>query len=115
MDLAQEKCVACTGATEKMSPEEAGRMLDETPGWELKDDKIERTLKFANFVDAMRSANRIAQLAEEENHHPDLHISYGKMRIELSTHKVDGLSRNDFIMAARINKLVDEKPEPQGI
>lgn len=115
MDLAQEKCVACNSATEKMSPDQAREMLAQIPGWDLFDDKIERTLTFADFVGAMRFANRITLLAEEENHHPDLHISYGKMRIALSTHKVGGLSRNDFILAARINKLVEDKLEQQGI
>lgn len=115
MQLSEQKCVPCEGGVQPLSVEESQELLKQVPDWELHENRIERTLKFADFVQAMRFANRLTQVAEEENHHPDLHISWGKMRIEFTTHAIGGLSQNDFIMAARVNKLVEERPEPQAI
>lgn len=114
-DSSDKKCIPCEGGVQPLSHDEAQELLKQVPEWELMDSRIERTLKFENFVQAMRFANRITQVAEEENHHPDLHISWGRMRIEFTTHAIGGLSQNDFIMAARINKLVEEKPETQAV
>ena len=107
MDLAEKKCEACSESQAAMSHEKAEEMLTQIPGWELKDNVIERTFKFPNFVEAMQFANRITLLAEQENHHPDLHISWGKVRVELTTHKVNGLSDNDFILAAKISAIIN--------
>ena len=75
-------------------------------GWELiEDKKIVKTFKFANFRKAMEFTNRVGELAEAENHHPDIHLSWGKVKVELSTHAVKGLSENDFILAAKIDEL----------
>ncbi len=93
---------------EPLKPAEAAKLGEQTPGWEIADKSIERTFKFKNFVEAMDFANRITHIAEEENHHPDLHISWGKVRVELSTHSVGGLSVNDFAVAAKINKLLEQ-------
>jgi 4a-hydroxytetrahydrobiopterin dehydratase len=108
MALADKKCVACEGGVKPLSEEESRKMLAETLGWEIVDNQITRTFKFANFVEAMDFANKITTIAEEENHHPDLHISWGKVKVDLSTHKVGGLTENDFILAAKINKLAGE-------
>ncbi|HOS43747.1 MAG TPA: 4a-hydroxytetrahydrobiopterin dehydratase, partial [Armatimonadota bacterium] len=67
---------------------------------------IARTVTFADFRAAMAFVNRVADLAEEQGHHPDLHISYRTVRIELSTHTIGGLSKNDFILAAKIDRLI---------
>ena len=114
MKLAEQKCEACEGGVEPLSRDEAGKLGEQTPEWSIGDGSIERTIKFSNFVEAIRFANRVTQIAEAENHHPDLHISYGKMRIELSTHAIGGLSINDFIVAAKIDEAlrhVKEKEE----
>ncbi len=107
MELAEKRCVSCEGGTEPLSPEEAHELGTQVPDWEIRDGRIERTFGFTNFVEAMDFANRITPLAEQENHHPDLHISWGKVRVELSTHKIGGLSENDFILAAKIDKLAE--------
>jgi len=105
MNLADQKCES---GVDPLKPEEAAKLGEQTPGWEIAEKSIERTFKFKNFVEAMRFANRITAIAEEENHHPDLHISWGKVIVELSTHSVDGLSINDFIVAAKINRLMEQ-------
>lgn len=105
MVLAEQKCVSCEENMPPLSKDEIEDLSKEVPEWEIKDKSIERTFKFSNFVEAMKFANRITNVAEEENHHPDLHISWGKVRVELSTHKIGGLSPNDFILAAKIDKL----------
>ncbi len=116
MELAQQKCKPCEGGVTPLSRDEAEKLREQTPGWEIKDDStIEKTIKFPNFVEAMKFANRITKLAEEENHHPNLHISWGKMRIELTTHAIGGLSINDFILAAKIDKLQEENEHKQAI
>lgn len=115
MELAEQKCIPCEGGVAPIQGEDLKILLTQTPEWEAKGDHIERTLKFPNFVEAMRFANRITKIAEEENHHPDLHISWGKITIELSTHAIGGLSINDFILAAKINKLYEENSPAQAI
>jgi len=114
MELSERKCEASESMTEPLSQEEIRKMLTQTPGWEVIGNHIEKTFTFPNFVEAMRFANRIADIAEAENHHPDLHISWGKVNVELSTHKVNGLSSNDFIIAAKINRLIGTQ-EQQAI
>jgi len=88
-----------------LTQEEARTLLSEIPQWSLKDNSIERTFQFKDFKEAMRFVNRVAETADKENHHPDIHIYYNKVRLELSTHKIKGLSKNDFILAAKINAL----------
>ena len=115
MVLEQQKCVACEGVQDRLSDEKASELLQQIPAWEMVDNTIQRTFTVNDFVAAMRFANQIAAIAEQEDHHPDLHISYGKVRVELSTHTVGGLSRNDFILAAKINQLWDNKQEAAAI
>jgi len=106
MELAEQRCTACEGGIPPFTHEQAVEYMSRVPGWELPDDlHIERTFRFRNFAEAMAFANRIAEIAEQEKHHPELHISWGRVRVELSTHAVKGLSTNDFILAAKINKL----------
>ncbi len=84
------------------------RLLTLVPGWELVDDGkgLRRSWRFANFVDAIAFVNRVAALAEAEQHHPDIRVhGYRNVDLDLSTHSIGGLSDNDFIMAARINQL----------
>ena len=105
--LAGKRCQACEGGVAKYSREEARQQIDKLGSdWELSDDAklISRKWKLKNFVEAMDFANKVAQLAEQEQHHPDLHITgYRQLRIDLTTHAIDGLSENDFILAAKID------------
>ena len=115
MALAEKKCVSCEEMVAPMSLDQAMEMGRQIPGWEIEEKRIERTFTFPDFMGAISFANQIARVAEEENHHPDLHISWGKVRVELSTHKVGGLSENDFILAAKIDALADPAEEPPAI
>ena len=107
MDLAQKKCVACEGDAAPLSPMEATALLGHLKGWELARDfkKISKTFKFKDFVQAMEFAKKITPVAEAEGHHPDLTIGWGKVAVELSTHAINGLSENDFILAAKIDTI----------
>lgn len=89
-----------------MSREEAQKMMSELhPDWELEDDEIERKFKFKDFKSAMAFANHVGDIAESEGHHPDIKIGYGKAKVTLTTHAIKGLSENDFIVAAKIDKI----------
>ena len=115
MALADQKCTSCMGGSLPLSTEEVETLKKEISDWEMLGDCLEKTYNFPNFVEAMKFANRIANIAEEENHHPDLHISWGKVRVELTTHAINGLSANDFIVAAKIDKLEGAKGEKPSI
>ena len=102
-----------------MSMEQARQMLEHVPEWELKEPAqgepssvpvLARRFRFKNFVEAMAFVNKVADVAEEEGHHPDIHISWNRVRIDLTTHAVHGLSDNDFIMAAKIDLLAPATP-----
>ncbi len=105
MKLSQHKCEPCQVGTPPLSREEAVELLRETPEWRLKDDAIEREFEFDDFRGSIAFINRVAEVAEEEGHHPDIFVYYSKVRLQLSTHKIGGLSKNDFILAAKIDGL----------
>ena len=105
--LLQKYCVACEGGTPPMPLEQAQEMLAEVPGWALEENTLVRKFRLKNFKEAMAFVNRVADLAEAEGHHPDIHISWNRVRLELTTHAIKGLSENDFIMAAKINALAE--------
>lgn len=90
-----------------MSPQETAAMLGELEGWRQEDNKkIWREFQFKNFVQAVDFINRIADVAEYEDHHPDIFLhGYKYVRVELMTHAINGLSRNDFIVAAKIDEI----------
>jgi 4a-hydroxytetrahydrobiopterin dehydratase len=76
------------------------------PAWEvIEEHHLARAFKFRNFVDALAFVNKVGALAEEQGHHPDIFLAWGKVRVELSTHKIGGLSESDFILAAKIDRL----------
>jgi len=107
MDLAQKSCVPCKGGETPLTRSEALALLKQIPGWALGEDAkwIIKQFKFDDFVGAMKFADQVVPVAEREGHHPDLHISWGKVVIELSTHAIHGLSENDFILAAKIDQI----------
>jgi len=106
-DLAKKRCIPCEGGVKPLGSLEAQKYLAETPGWDLSipSQNISREFKFKNFVDAMEFVSQVADIAEGEDHHPDIHIFYTRVKLELSTHAINGLSENDFIVAAKINQL----------
>jgi len=106
--LSAKRCGACEGGVDKFTPEQAREQLEALSGWELADDgeHIYKTWKVKNFLAGMDFLNQVAQVAEQEDHHPDLRLEgYRHVRITLSTHAVGGLSENDFILAAKIDQL----------
>lgn len=105
-ELSLKKCVPCEGGTPAMSPQETNQYLSRVLGWDLIDDvKIKKEFKFKDFKQSLDFVNKVGSLAEQEQHHPNITIIYNKVRITLSTHAIGGLSQNDFIMAAKIDKL----------
>ena len=106
-DLSNKKCTPCEVGAIPLQPVEIKNMLkDLEDGWTSEDHKsIQKTFKFDDFMGAMDFANRIADLAEEEGHHPTLTVSWGKLKVKLMTHKIKGLHENDFILAAKVDKL----------
>lgn len=108
MNLAEQKCVACEGDVTPFNKIEAEVLLLQVPGWDLLYDgmAIVKKFTFKNFKEALAFVNKVGELAESEGHHPDIKIfSYKNVEIELSTHAIDGLSQNDFILAAKINEI----------
>ncbi|OGI71706.1 pterin-4-alpha-carbinolamine dehydratase [Candidatus Nomurabacteria bacterium RIFCSPHIGHO2_02_FULL_35_13] len=105
-DLLNKKCVPCKGGVKPLSRADAQDYTDEVSGWILDEKalKISKEFKFKDFVEAVDFVGRVADVAEEEGHHPDIHIFYNKVLLELSTHSIGGLSENDFILAAKINE-----------
>lgn len=106
-DLASKKCVPCEGGTPPLTAEEIRNLEGQISGdWKVVENKkIFREFSFVNFKHTMDFVNRVAEIAEEEGHHPVMHVYYGKVQIELWTHAIDGLSENDFILAAKIDRI----------
>lgn len=107
-ELSKKKCIPCEGGVDPLTEQEARKLMPELhEDWMLIDGghMLARTFNFKDFVQTMEFVNKIAKIAEEEQHHPDLSISYNTLSIELMTHAIDGLSENDFIVAAKIDEL----------
>jgi 4a-hydroxytetrahydrobiopterin dehydratase len=108
-ELAGKTCVPCRGGVPPLLKAEAEGYLREAPGWTLMDDgrRIEREFKHKDFKAALAFVNEVGAIAEDEGHHPDITFGWGYARVSLHTHKIKGLHENDFIMAAKINRLAD--------
>lgn len=107
MDLSKKKCKPCEGGVDPLDRQEVAAYKKQIKDdWEVTDNKrISKEFVFETFKHAMQFVNKVADLAEEEGHHPVMHVSYGKVIIELSTDAINGLSENDFILASKIDKL----------
>ena len=107
MDLSKKKCIPCEGGIAPFDVKEIAEYKKYIKDdWKvLKNKKISKTFSFVNYKHTMEFVNNVANLAEEEGHHPDMHVYYGKVVIELWTHTIKGLSENDFILASKIDKL----------
>ena len=107
-DLVQKRCKPCEGGIAPIERSEAESLLKQlNAAWRLSDDakSIHREWKFKNFYHTMSFVNAVAHIANTEDHHPDLEISYGSCRMKFTTHAIDGLSENDFICAAKVDRL----------
>jgi 4a-hydroxytetrahydrobiopterin dehydratase len=106
MDLIKKHCVPCDKGTPPLDPERVPNYLEHAPGWTSPDGKkIIREFKLKDFKTALDFVNKVGVIAEAEGHHPDIYVFYNRVRFELSTHAIGGLSENDFILAAKINAL----------
>ena len=105
--LAKQKCIPCWGGIPPFDEKMARIFLQEVKGWELIEGtkKIQKKFVFKNFVQAMEFVNKVAAIAENEQHHPDIFVSYNKVTITIFTHKINGLHNNDFILGAKIDLL----------
>ena len=104
--LANKKCVPCEGGTLPLTEEETNKLLAQiSANWHLIGNKIFAEFKFKNFKEAMAFVNKVAAIAESEGHHPDIHINYSKVKFELWTHAIGGLSINDYILASKIDQI----------
>ena len=105
--LANEKCVPCRGGVPALKGEELRALQAELGGgWRVVDEHhLEKEFTFPDFATGLELTNRVGALAEEEGHHPDIYLAWGKVRITIWTHKVDGLTRSDFVLAAKIDGL----------
>ena len=106
--LWQKHCAPCSGGAHALSPKEVHDLLSATPGWQLTTDakRIRREWRVEDFLTALDFFTRIGQIAEAEDHHPDLHLTgYRDVAIEIGTHSIDALSENDFILASKIDRL----------
>ncbi len=108
-ELTQKKCAPCEGGVEPMSQDEAADFMKQVDAsWEISGDgrEISRDFKFKGFYRTMSFVNAVAWIANDEDHHPDMEVGYGNCRVRYTTHAIGGLSINDFICAAKIDKLV---------
>jgi 4a-hydroxytetrahydrobiopterin dehydratase len=110
MSLADQQCIPCRGGVPPMERHAAEALLRELgEGWQFNaDGHPERTYKFKNFRQAMAFANKVADIAEAEGHHPDLYIAWGQCRVEIWTHKIKGLTESDFYFAAKADRAFME-------
>ena len=108
-ELKQTTCVPCRGGVPTLTDAEIAELLPEVAEWKVAEvdgvKRLEREFRFQDFRSAMAFAIRVGELAEREQHHPDLHIAWGKVRVETWTHKIHGLHRNDFILAAKADAI----------
>ena len=107
-ELAKRHCVPCSGGTPRLGGAAIAELRGQLhPDWQVVDEHhLERTFRFPDFRQALAFTNRVGELAEAEAHHPDLHLAWGKVTMQVWTHKIDGLSDNDFILAAKADALV---------
>ena len=106
-ELSEKKCIPCHGDIPPLEKKEIDKFLKNLPSqWLINElGHLYKDYTFLNFIDAMNFANKIAEIAEQEDHHPDLAISYGQCIVEIWTHKINGLTESDFILAAKIDSI----------
>jgi 4a-hydroxytetrahydrobiopterin dehydratase len=106
-DLAQGKCKPCEGGVDPLKGEEVANLLKQLEGWALDNGRIAKTYTFKNYYQTMAFVNAAAWISHREDHHPDITVGYNTCRVSYVTHAIDGLSENDFICAAKLDKLFD--------
>jgi len=106
MSLAEKQCVSCRGGTPPLEGEALEGFRTQVPGWQVVNGHhLLRSYSFPDFRTALDFVNRVGVVAETEGHHPDLYLSWGKVEVKIWTHKIDGLTESDFILAAKVDRL----------
>jgi len=104
-ELNEKRCAPCEGGVDKLTTQQIEQFMPEIPEWSLKDDILVRSYKFDDFIQALEFTNRVGALSEEEAHHPEIVLAWGQVDLRIWTHAIDGLSENDFILAAKVDRL----------
>ena len=109
-NLAELKCVACRGGEPTLTADQIAELQPQAPGWRVKKvdgvPRLERTFKFKDFIEAVAFTNKVGLIAEKQDHHPLIVTEYGRVTVAWWTHKINGLHKNDFIMAAKTDLLI---------
>jgi 4a-hydroxytetrahydrobiopterin dehydratase len=110
MNLAEKHCVPCRGGVPALRGEELEKLRAQVTGWEVVDEHhLLKSYSFPDFRTALEFTNRVGAIAEEEGHHPDLFLSWGRLDVKTWTHKINGLTESDFILASKIDKQFAER------
>jgi len=111
-DLINKKCVPCEGGVSPLDLSEIHKFQKMVDGWDVKPNEkkiyfLEKVFKYKNFLDSQKFVNEVGKISENEGHHPDILFGWGYAKIRITTHAIEGLSENDFILAAKIDKIVN--------
>ena len=105
-DLSEKTCIPCRGGVPPLKGDELRALSAQVPGWSVVDEHhLRRDFKFPDFASALAFVDSVGALAEEQGHHPDIYLAWGRVEITLWTHKIDGLTESDFILAAKISRM----------
>ena len=106
--LAEKECIPCKGGVPSLKGAALQELVEQIEGWQvINDHHLAKIYKFPDFAKALAFVNRVGELAERIGHHPDLHLSWGKVGAEIWTHKIDGLTESDFIFAAKMDAMLN--------
>ena len=111
-DLSQKKCKPCEGGISALDISEIHKYQKKVDGWDVKSNEkkiyfLEKNFKFKNFLESQKFVNKVGEISEQEGHHPDILFGWGYAKISITTHAIEGLSENDFILAAKIDKIIN--------
>ncbi|MBW8057319.1 MAG: 4a-hydroxytetrahydrobiopterin dehydratase [candidate division NC10 bacterium] len=110
-ELARKSCVPCKGGTPPLTGAEIAPLITQVEGWEVVEEHhLCKTFRFKDFSASLDFVNRVGAIAEQEGHHPDICFGWGKATVEIWTHKINGLTESDFILAAKVNEAVVAVP-----
>ncbi len=104
--LAEKRCIPCRGGVPPLTADQIAPLLDQLQGWEVVEaHHLRKLVRFPDFAEALAFVNQVGEVAEAEDHHPDIYLAWGKAEITLWTHKINGLTESDFVLAAKIDQM----------
>lgn len=115
MNLAQKNCIPCKGGVPPLSAEEQQQLLAQLSGWEIVNGHhLSKTYRSKSYAESLKWVNELSAIAERQGHHPDVYLSWGKTRVDIWTHKIDGLQEADFVLAAKFDEAYYSVSESGG-